>query len=68
MNKKQIPTIYHLKEAHLKFNIIGKWKVERQKKDIPCKKLLQKAGVIILISDKVDSGQINLLKTKRDIM
>lgn len=55
-----------MKEAHLKFNVIGRWKVERWKKDIPFKKLFLKAGVITLTSDKVDSGQINLLKTKQD--
>lgn len=68
MDKKWISMICHLKEVHLKSNIIDRWKLERRKKDMPCKKLLQKVGVIILKSDKVDSGQINLLKTRKDFM
>lgn len=68
MDKKWISMICHLKEVHLKSNIIDRWKLERRKKDMSCKKLLQKVGVIILKSDKVDSGQINLLKTRKDFM
>ena len=65
---KHYLTICYLLETHFKYNNIGNCKLTGQKNIYHANSNKKKAGVAILISEKVDTRQINLLATEIDII
>ena len=64
MDKKQDPSICCLQETHFKPNDIHRLKVMGWKKIFPATNSEKKAGVVVLVSDKIDFKTKKLIRDK----
>lgn len=67
MNEKDDPTICSIQEIHFRPEDIRRLKVKGGKKDTPYKNNQKRAGVALLISDKIDFKP-NCYKRQKNIL